>query len=69
MACKAFIFKVMQTKASDPVSVRDDAFFISVVFIRHAFLPPMKSLHFFPKKWDPSTKGKRTTTGVNCSID
>ncbi len=33
MACKAFIFKVMQTKASDPVSVRDDAFFISVVFI------------------------------------
>lgn len=49
MACKAFIFKVMQTKASDPVSVRDDAFFISVVFIRHAFLPPMKSLHFFPK--------------------
>ncbi len=40
MACKAFIFKVMQTKASDPVSVRDDAFFISVVFISRVLKRP-----------------------------
>jgi hypothetical protein len=50
MACKAVIFKVVKTKASDPVSMRYGAFFIFISSGKSAVLPLLKKPGFLLKK-------------------